>query len=235
MTDGTRVPPCRKCGQALSPDPAGTSRAVWACPGCGALAPGGPASGPGRPVPRLCSERRERGRLRLVIPWFEPSGLLALGACAGVAWWVWGGIQESGAETRAAADLLRLGFGVLVAFLLAYVGAALVVNRTVIEVDAGMLRVRHGPIPWRKGVDLPGADVQQVYGVRARPKGVKNPRTWHYHLFAETGAPEPVALLGDLRSEQPVLWCEERIESFLQIADRRIPGELRKDPPVPGA
>jgi hypothetical protein len=99
-------------------------------------------------------------------------------------------------------------------------------NRTRVEVEAGVLSVRHGPVPaFKRNFTLAGATLKQLY-VKERVSGSGSDRSSAYDLCALTDDGRELIVLPGLDEPDQALYLEQQIERRLGIADREIAGEL---------
>lgn len=97
-------------------------------------------------------------------------------------------------------------------------------NKTVIDVGQGMLHVRHGPFPWPGNRNLSAADVTQLYCEEKTSRGENSFTKYWLNALLRDG--KKLSLLAGLEDKDKALYLEQRIESRLGIADRRVGGEL---------
>lgn len=106
-------------------------------------------------------------------------------------------------------------------------------NSTVIRVADGMLRVRHGPIPWRGNLDLPTDGIEQIYCQKKlrtnRDDDGRTTTSMNYEVHAVING-QKNKLLGGLNDADHALFIEQRLERFLGIEDRPVPGEMSATP-----
>lgn len=125
---------------------------------------------------------------------------------------------------------------ILVVFPIAHVAAGIfitylaitgLVNRTQVSISDGVLRVRHGPLPWPGNRDLPVASLDQIYCkelVTHTQKGGTR-RTIELHALTQDG--RRVRLLRRLEELDQGLFIEQEFETHLGIRDYPIDGEAR--------
>lgn len=110
---------------------------------------------------------------------------------------------------------------------LTYSALAGFVNRTDVVVGAGEITVRHGPLPWPGGKTVPSSEIVQLYR-EERASQTRNGRSVRYELNAMAGDGHKVRLLVRVPGPDVALYLEHVIERELGLADRRVPGEMRK-------
>jgi hypothetical protein len=103
----------------------------------------------------------------------------------------------------------------------AYGALTNLLNTTVFEIDGGVLRLRHGPIPARGNRELPTDELLQLYTEEhTGSKGSKS-----YALVAAVRSGPAIKLVEGLENRQQALYIERAIENHLGIPDA--------PPPVP--
>lgn len=110
---------------------------------------------------------------------------------------------------------------------LTYFVVCMFVNRTFVGVAGGNLTVTHTPLPWPGNRVMPAADIEQLYCFERVHRG-KNGTSITYEVNAVDRGGRKVKLVGGLQEAEQALFLEQEIERALGIADRRVPGELRK-------
>lgn len=208
MTFGPRIR-CPACGaEAEARD---VAAGMVLCRACGALSQ---VDTPGRPVARWSGPERPAGaptaavwptQVRddgdaLVQPWFSCASLLVIPFAL-----VWNGITWTVvAAVLLAPDIplvFRLFpvFHVAVGLALAYAGAALLVNRTRVEVRGGRLSTTTGPLPWPTAGRLRDARPLDLT-IQRKEHRVNGAPMWRWSVQAklEVGA---VEVIGDFGSE----------------------------------
>lgn len=106
-----------------------------------------------------------------------------------------------------------------------YVVLAMLINRTVIEVDGRELRVRYGPLPWRGGAAVPADRVEQLY---CKERSVRTQHGSHpaYELHAGLIDGGHRRLLAALPSLEHAIYVEQQLERAMGITDRAVAGEV---------
>ncbi len=112
---------------------------------------------------------------------------------------------------------------------LTYFVLAGLLNSTVVRVADGMLSVRHGPIPWRGNLDLPTDEIEQIYCQNklhhSRNDDGHTTTSMQYEVHAVISS-QKKKLLGGLLEADQALFVEQRLERFLNLEDRPVPGEM---------
>ena len=92
-----------------------------------------------------------------------------------------------------------------------------ILNRTVLTVQDGLLKVRHGPIPWR-GCTLRLDHIVQIFVRVAHGQRGRVHISLHAVVQDESGSHHRT-LIGNLRSEADALRLERQLETALNIED----------------
>lgn len=110
-----------------------------------------------------------------------------------------------------AAPLLLVAVGAAVT----YYAATLLFNRTRVRVGDGKLEVRHGPVPWRAGVEVEIKRLRQIHLRRrcARGDGDSISSTWD--VEAELGTRESILLVRRIPSREQAEYIGRTIEAHL--------------------
>ncbi|HLQ46343.1 MAG TPA: hypothetical protein VK137_16485, partial [Planctomycetaceae bacterium] len=89
--------------------------------------------------------------------------------------------------------------------------------------------VRHGPVPWKGNLDLATDGIEQIYCQRkinrSRSDDGDISTSTRFEVHAVAGA-QKVKLLSGLQEADHALFVEQRLERFLGIEDRPVPGEM---------
>lgn len=220
---------------------------VVACEHCGAIfdltrrAPRGERAS--EPVPRAAPDRapvalppgfrvRREGHRLLEVRWrwFQPTALFLL--CFAVAWDVflvgWYATALSGGPTDWVAVLFPVAH-VAVGVAITYTALARLLNHTHITCTQGVLRVRHGPLPWWPQPTLPVRDLEQLYVERKVTHHKNSGTTVRWNVLAVTRDHTGLPLVRGLDTLQQALWLEQEVEDVLGIRDRPVAGEYRGD------
>lgn len=164
------------------------------------------------------------GRLRIVRRWFTPHHIFLL--LFAIAWnsfmvfWIVGTLSDGAGLFPLLFSSLHVAAGVWIA----YMAITGLFNRTVIEVDRGVLSVRHGPIPAPGNRDIPIVELRQLFTVeKIGNKGVRS-----YELQAIVSNGPVVTIAKNLTESSQALFLERAIEDHLGIEDQPVQGEMRK-------
>jgi hypothetical protein len=109
---------------------------------------------------------------------------------------------------------------------LTYLVICTFLNKTVVRVSSGELSVRHGPVPFPGNKTVLTSDLKQLFCTEKMHRGKHGCRyTYNVELLKSDNS--KVKLLTSLEELDQALFIEQQIEKHLQIADERIPGEVR--------
>lgn len=111
---------------------------------------------------------------------------------------------------------------------LAYWLALRTFNSTYVEVSRDLLTVRHGPLPWRGNLSLPGRSLSQLY-VEKVVSDFVNSSHEHivtYNLMALDREGRKLTVLRRLEAAEEVLYLERLLERRLGIEDRPLAAEV---------
>lgn len=115
--------------------------------------------------------------------------------------------------------LIHVGAGCFIA----YLAATGLVNTTRVEVGDGVLRIKHGPLPWPGSRELPAREVAQLY-VKQNRRTSKGSVYYDYELCAVGRDQRAVKLLKGLPEGEQGLFLERAIEEKLGLADAAVAG-----------
>ena len=99
-------------------------------------------------------------------------------------------------------------------------------NRTLIDVDANSITIKHEPLPFWGNKKVSSKAVVQLYCKKDDFLGARN----RYHVFAVhaiTRERKNITLLSGLDTSEQALFIEQEIEKFLNIEDKPEKGEIR--------
>jgi hypothetical protein len=190
-----------------------------------------PAIRPKAALPPRFKVEEDGQTTRIEWRWFNPLVHLFL-AFFCVAWdgflVVWYGIAFFAAKDSSPASVIMMVFPiahVAVGVGLTYFTLAGFVNRTRVSVSRNQLTIRHGPLPWKGNLELPGKQFTQLYGEEIISRG-KNGPTITYNLLALDREGQKVKLLSGLTDKDQVLYLEQTMERRLGIEDAAVAGEV---------
>lgn len=226
---------CRRCGAEIPADNVDLGTALAKCRFCNAVFGfadqlSGHKAAPSPmdiPLPRGIEVSEHGDELRLVRRWFTPALFFMLLFCV-----VWNGFLvfwysvtiEGGAPLIFSLfPLIHVAVGVG----LTYATVAGFVNRTHITADPGRLRIRHQPLPWPGNRELPVSELEQLY-CEEHVSRTRNGTSVSYTLNAVLQGGRKLTLLKRLQDPGQAIYLEHAIEKHLGIANRPVPGELRR-------
>ena len=231
---------CKQCGSEVPAADVNLDSAIAKCRKCNAVFSFAGDLGVGRgdavrrrdradvPQPAGITVEDWGGNLRFVRRWF--SGLFIFLAFFCVVWdsflIFWYSVAF-GEDTPLIMKIFPIGH-VAVGIGLTYYTLAGFLNRTVIEVGGGSLRIRHAPLPWPGQCDLLTSEVKQLYCQERVTHGKHGTPHYSYHLHAVTERGRKVKLLSNLKDVDEALYLEQEVERRLGIKDRHVPGEVDK-------
>lgn len=142
--------------------------------------------------------------------------MVALGWNALVGSWYAVAVAREVPSQMFAAALLLVAVGAA----LTYYAATLLLNRTRVRIGGGKLEVRHGPVPWRAGVEVEASRLRRICLRRrcARGDGDSIASTWD--VEAELGMRESIPLVRRIPSREQAECIGRAIEAHLGIAAR---------------
>lgn len=116
----------------------------------------------------------------------------------------------------------------LTALVIIYYALAKTANRTNIHVTHDQIVIKHGPIPFAKNLKLQKRNVAQLYVTRHRTghRYYLYSATYQINVLLKSG--EVDTLVRGLHSADQCTFIERKIESFFDITDVHIEGELSK-------
>lgn len=186
-----------------------------------------PERAPAALPPKFTLDHKGADRLQVRWRWFTTKGLFLL--FFAIAWNAflvnWYAIGLSADETDMFMFVFPLGH-VAVGIGVGYAALANLLNRTVLTVTRGTLRVRHTPLPWWPAPTIPTKSLEQLYVERAVSHS-KNGTTVRWVLRAVTREHTGLKLLPGLDELSQALWLEQEIEDVLGIRDRPVAGEYQ--------
>jgi hypothetical protein len=226
---------CPSCGARLESGDIDTARSLATCRHCRSLISlAQPGAGPATRVPRspvplpekFNVSANDRG-LRIEWRWWSPVYIFLFLFC--IAWdaflFFWYSMALVGG-----APVLFLLFPILhvaVGAGLTYACLAGFFNRTVVAAENGVLRVRHGPLPWPGNVDWAVKDLRQFF-VRSQTHRGKHGSHETFEVVAVPVDGRQRPLLKRLPSQDQALFVEQEIERYLKIEDQPVSGELSR-------
>jgi hypothetical protein len=169
---------------------------------------------------------REGGELKITVPWQRTTVEVLMSACCGPLLIVYLASRPWESPSTGMLSIVSAAIG---AIGLSYYALAGLVNRTIIRAGRERLRIYHAPLPWLGTLDLPVADVQQLYAARRvirRGRRMGFGVSVSYMLRAVLQNERQREIVGGLREAEDALYLEQELESHLGIPDQAVPGEL---------
>lgn len=167
-------------------------------------------------------------RLRIVRRWFAPVAFFLLFFC--IAWdsflIFWYSIAFGDGNAPWIMKVFPVAH-VAVGIGLTYYTLALFVNKTEVEVEAGQLSIRHGPLPWRGGGSHDTTQIEQIYCKEKIKQSENGPRS-NYELHAVFGDGQSKKLCDGFTEADHALFLEQQLERHLGIEDRPVGGEMAR-------
>ena len=108
-----------------------------------------------------------------------------------------------------------------------YATLATLLNTSLIEITAKSFQVYHEPLPWSGEIQIPTRELEQLYCTQKTHHG-ENSDTTTYDLHAVTADGRNKTLLKGMDSPDIALYLEQQIESWLNIEDQPVSGELSR-------
>lgn len=179
------------------------------------------------PTPKGVTVAQEGGGLVIRRRWFNHQVWFLLLFCLFwdgflVVWYANGIAAMARGESEALVMLLFPLLHVAAGIGISWWTLATLLNTTEIRLRSGMLEVAHGPLPWPTPDRLPTASLDQLYAVLKR--GNKGRVSYELHARQKGGVSHK--LLGQLPSADLARYLEQRVESYLELADRPVAEEL---------
>ncbi len=188
-----------------------------------------PALRPATPVDHRVRETVTATGLTLELSWFQPQTLFLAGFAL---FWngflvVWYSMAFAGLASGEVASVAMLVFPLLhvaVGIGVGYTAVAGFVNKTVVDVGARVLTVRHGPLPWPGNTEVRSHDLDQLFlGMRVE-RGKNSSRTV-YDLKALLKSGRELVVCKGLTDARSARYLEHRVEGWLGLEDRPVAGE----------
>ncbi len=117
---------------------------------------------------------------------------------------------------------------IVAAGVIIYYALAKTANRTKIHVTQDQIVVKHGPVPFSKNLKIQKGDVAQLYVTRHRigHRYYLYSATFQINVILHSG--EVGTLVRGLHAADQCRFIEHKIESFFNITDVHVEGELSK-------
>lgn len=237
---------CRACGATMTGASFDRRLGVVVCDHCGAIfdltrradrdhldgqpSPATKDEVDRAPVPlpdRFRVSRRGSSSLVVQWRWFRPSLLFLL--FFAIIWNAAIAMMFIGTSADADDSLFTRLFPLPHAFAglgITYYALAGILNQTKITCTKGLLKVRHGPLPWFPQPTIPVRTLEQLYVVR-KVSHSKSAISVLWDVLAVTRDHRGLVIVKGLETLQQALWLEQEIEDLLDIRDRPVAGEYR--------
>lgn len=220
---------CPKCARKIADENINFDRAIAQCAQCNNIFQFDAGS---KPVQHKSRRRVKRpagvsrsvrgGTLRLSWRWFENAAYFYVFFALFwniIAFTVVGGAVSAGAFSFLMFPHPLIGLGLI------YYTAAMFLNTTEIKVNSQEIQVRHQPLPWRDWQTVSVKQLSQLYTGDV-VSGKQRKRTYVVKLMTLDG--EFKRLIGGLKSAEYAFYIEQEIESFLNMQDVSVSGELSR-------
>jgi hypothetical protein len=178
---------------------------------------------PLRPRPKGVSLQKQGDRLELSWRWFSWKYLPLVFFC--VAWdsflcfWYSMAFSTGSPWIMIVFPIAHVAVGVG----LTYYTLAGFLNRSQVILDRTSFSVAHGPLPWLGNLQVPITQIDQLY---CKEKPGKNNSSTSYQLSIVLKDGRKKDLLSNLDSPEIGFYLEHQIESWLNIPDRPVRGEI---------
>ena len=177
-------------------------------------------------IPENMSLREQDSSLEFEYRWYKPKYIAFLIAGPFCAYFLIKSKYIAGDFQQLTIPALVLIFCALYIF---YYSLARVLNTTFIHVTKEKISVRHGPLPFKRNLELKKDDVTQLYV--ARQKGVNKYYllvvTYQVNVILKNGS--VITLVKGLDMLQQARFIENKIEDYLNITDVAVEGEEPKE------
>lgn len=133
--------------------------------------------------------------------------------------WYWNALRTHADAEMFLGPILHVAIGIV----LTYFALTGFLNRTVVTVTRDRLSVRHGPLPWWGNRTLSTREIRQLF---TKKGNVEKNGASTYNLFCTTLDGKSTKLLSGLVSSETALFIEQQIESWLNLPDHPVKGEI---------
>lgn len=170
----------------------------------------------------------DTAELILMRRWRSPSTHLMLVFC--ILWdgflALWYGGSAGAPLSVKLFPLLHVGFGVY----MTYSVAAQLFNTTIITASRRVLSIRHTPLPWPGGAQLPIDRIETLYCEAQVRQDRDMSRACRLNAVMRDGTKRP--LLSGLPDQAQALFIERRLEHHFGLTDVEVAGELSAERPL---
>jgi hypothetical protein len=101
------------------------------------------------------------------------------------------------------------------------------VERTIITIAPGMVKIRHLPLPVPGSIDMPSSEITQLY-TKETVSHSENGTDCLYAVHIKTYNQKDKNLISGLTERDHALYIEQQIERYLGIMDTHIDGEIHR-------
>lgn len=201
------VPDCPECGQQTPDQDVILVGNLCECRTCGVLFPCDQGLNDAFPQPRGARLRREEGRVVLERAWFHRAyvyGLLYTLAIPAIS----GSVFMMPTTDSAGRQFYIFLMGLLA--ILAVYWVLMMINKTTVVINDGVLLVHRRPIPWPADQVVPRHRMRGFYVKRRDPLGVNLPKYRTYQVLCRVAGAHPVLVLRGLaRAEEAVYYLNQ--------------------------
>jgi hypothetical protein len=177
-------------------------------------------------MPKNFSVGYEQGGLVITRRWFSPQIVGLLFFCI-----FWDGfmiVWYTIAITQKVWPMAAFGsLHALVGLALTYSVVLGFVNRTVMTVSPGSLKIRHLPLPAPGSQDIPSAEITQLY-TKENTLHSENGTSRSYEVRIKTHQNKDKVLISGLTDRDDALYIEQQVERYLGIMDVAVSGEVQR-------
>lgn len=110
---------------------------------------------------------------------------------------------------------------------LTYFTLATLINKSIVEVNRGVMTISHGPLPWTGWREIPAGLIDQLYCKEIINRG-KNGPSISYEVWVALNNGTSSKLLGAGLEMDQALYIEQQIERYLDLKDKPMSGEVRR-------
>lgn len=230
---------CHQCRAEINTQHVDLSRSIAKCTQCGEIfncadqlsgIASSSAFSQSRPeivMPKNFSIGYDQGGLAITRRWFGPQVFALLFFCI-----FWDGfmiVWYTIAITQKIWPMAAFGsLHALVGLALTYSVVSGFVNRTVMTISPGVLRIRHLPLPAPGSQDIPSAEITQLY-TKENTLHSENGTSRLYEVRIKTHQNKDKVLISGLTSRDDALYIEQQVERYLGIMDVAVSGELQRN------
>lgn len=225
---------CKSCGAAIDADNINLDHLIAKCAYCDSVFSfadqfGGPADEqflprPAVSMPKGISVANRGYELAITRSWFGARYVLLTFFTL-----VWNGFLVMWYGIALSQRMWEMGLfasgHALIGVALIYATIAGYINKTLITVGSGRLKVEHGPLPWIGNKQLDAVAIKQLYCKERIHRG-RNSTSYSYEVHAVTEAGVDEKVVSGLHNSEQALYLEQEIERFLGIKDRPVRGEF---------